>query len=477
MAKIINIIFKYEAKSFLRSRFQILILCVTFILGAYSTYNGNDEIKTQKNAIETVKKIEQNEFHQYEASFQQELVSLQDKQQQEIASDPSYAWHRHGFHAVLPPSDLAPLALGQRDLSPYYYRLTGMSLYYQLFQNEIANPLNLLVGSFDLSFVITYLFPLLIIAFTYGLLSRERERGILPLLKIQSISIRKILLIRLLFYFISLVSLSFAISILGFIVSGVSLSSSNVGDMAAWLITVLFYLSFWFSLLLFIISLNKSSPFNAITAAGCWLLFLIVIPAVLNMITTLNYPDDSTELAGVVRRQGLENEENEEELTKVIDEYLKHHPELHSNDSSFQSKLLAKAYASFSQLNDLKHKKIVDAYTDNVLLRDDLANSFNLINPAVNTQNIFTQIAETNLSTYLNFQKSLETFHQEIIRFYYPKLFKNQPIRQADYKQLPVYEMKVNQNWSSIYFNLLQLLLAGSIFFIIGFILIGRKII
>jgi ABC-2 type transport system permease protein len=48
--------------------------------------------------------------------------------------------------------------------------------YYQLFENELPNPVNLLAGNFDLAFVLIYLFPLLLIVFCYGLFSAEREK-------------------------------------------------------------------------------------------------------------------------------------------------------------------------------------------------------------------------------------------------------------------------------------------------------------
>ena len=177
------------------------MLAVTMLLGGYAIYYGQSEIQAQRDNIDAVTTLEQQEFDRYKASFEEELASLEAEQTHDIASRPAYAWFRHGYHAILPPHDYAPLAIGQRDLFRYYYRLTGMSLYYQLFENELANPMNLLAGNFDLCFVIIYLIPLLIIAFCYGLYSTDKESGVLPLLLIQSLSLQRIITVRWSFYY------------------------------------------------------------------------------------------------------------------------------------------------------------------------------------------------------------------------------------------------------------------------------------
>lgn len=232
MDKVSKTIIRYEWASFLRNKFQLLLLAIIFLFGMYAIYYGTTVVDVQLKTIADVQKIEEEEFHQYQVSFQEELNSVDAKRKRDIASDPSYAWFRHGYHAVLKPHKYAALAIGQRDLHPYYHRLTGMSLYYQLFENEIANPVKLYVGNFDLSFVIIYLFPLLIIAFTFGLYSIEKESGVLALLRIQSIGIRKILIIRLLFYFMLITGFALLISLIGLLVSGNIFTDESL--LAAW---------------------------------------------------------------------------------------------------------------------------------------------------------------------------------------------------------------------------------------------------
>jgi ABC-2 type transport system permease protein len=82
-------------------------------------------------------------------------------------------------YAVMPPAPLAPLAIGQSDLLPYYYKISLRSRDTMLGNDEIENPVHLLSGRFDLAFVTIYLYPLVILALSYNLISAEKEDGTL----------------------------------------------------------------------------------------------------------------------------------------------------------------------------------------------------------------------------------------------------------------------------------------------------------
>lgn len=471
MDKTTQTLIRYEWKSFIRNRFQLLMLAAAFVFGMYAIYYGQSEINGQRQTIEAVTALEQKEFFEYKASFREELTTLEAEQTHDIASRPAYAWYRHGYHAILPPHDYAPLAIGQRDLFRYYYRLTGMSLHYQLFENELANPVNLMAGNFDLSFVLIYLFPLLIIAFCYGLFSAERENGTLALLQIQSVSIRKIILVRLAFYFTMVTGLALLISSIGLLTSGNPLAEENRLPAAAWITGVAAYCAFWFGLMFLIVSFRKNSSFNAISAAGCWLVFLIVVPALLNVLVTTKFPLSSTTLAGLMRRTSLENENDEEEAREVVMEFLAHTPKLAGSDSLLHNNLLSKAYAAFTSLKDINSKEAVDRYMAQVIRRNKWGARFHWLSPAINMQNLQTKMAKTDLHTFLLFHKALANFHESITDFYFSRLFWDKPIRQEDYSNLPVFEMsEIKDRWDAIRIGLSKIMLMAVLAFGIGYV-------
>ena len=118
MHKATKTIIRYEWASFVRNKFQLLLLAIIFLFGMYAIYYGNSVVDVQLKTIADVQKIEEEEFHQYQVSFDEELNSVDTKRKRDLASDPSYAWFRHGYHAVLAPHKYAALAIGQRDFTP-----------------------------------------------------------------------------------------------------------------------------------------------------------------------------------------------------------------------------------------------------------------------------------------------------------------------------------------------------------------------
>lgn len=470
MDKPIETLLRYEWKSFFRNRLQLLMLFVMLLFGLYAIYSGQSEIITQRETIQAVQELEREEFAKYKASFDEEMRSLEEEQVHDIASRPAFAWFRHAYHAIIPPQDYASLAIGQRDLFRYYYRLTGMSLHYQLFENEIANPVNLLIGNFDLSFVLVYLFPLLIIAFCYGLFSSEKENGTLALLQIQPLGLRKIILVRLGFHMLMLIGLALLISLVGLLIAGNPFKTENLVPAMAWMSGVLVYCGFWFALMLLIVSFRKSSSFNALTAVACWLLFLIVIPSILNVFVTTKYPLNSATLAGLTRRTGLENDDQEEVRREVIMEYLAHKPALAGSDSLIKDNMAAKAYAAFTSLKDIDSQREVDHYNDQVVKRNKWTASFNWLSPAVNMQDMLAHVAETDVNTFLHFQASLVDFHEDITDFYFTRLFWGKPILLDDYAKLPTYkEQEVKGRWKTVWLGLGKIAIAGVLAFLFGY--------
>jgi len=439
--KLILLLWQRESISIMRNTFQIIMLGSIFLLGIYAIYYGHSKISVQQKAINDVENIESTEFENYKNSFNTKHISTKEKQLFDIASNPAFAWYRHQYHAILPSNGLAHLSLGQRDIEPYYYKLTSSSLYYQLFGSELANPQKLYVGNFDISFVFIYLFPLLIIAFTYGLYAEEKENGILPLLKLQTIGLRKILILRILFYYVLIVSLSIVLSSIGFMVA----TEINLMDGFLWVLAVLCYLSFWFALMFFLISLKRNSSLTSICAASLWLLFLIVMPAVLNAYANIMYPIDNTTLADVTRRRSIENEDDPNEAKAIIREYLHKRDDLKGADSLMNINTMAKTYASFTALNDNHHRKEVLAYYNQIALRQKKIAQFRWLNPAVNTQGILNKIVETDSKVFQSFYHSIENFHKDITKFYFNRLFLNKNISFEDYNTLPEFNLKIDK--------------------------------
>jgi ABC-2 type transport system permease protein len=320
-----------------------------------------------------------------------------------------------------------------------------------------------------------YLLPLLIIVLGYGLLSADRENGVLPLLHVQAASVRRLLLGKLLFGFSLVAGLAVALSVVGFVVAGAR-PAADAGVLTLWVLTVLAYCAFWFALVWLIVSFNRSSAVNALIAVGLWLLFLLVVPSVLSAALAVVRPVDSSQLATLVRRAAMDNEDSEPAVRAVIRQYLRQHPGLAPpGDTLFQPNLPAKGYAAHFQLTGQRQKPLVDEYLRAIAARETLAARFSLLNPAVNTQNLLSQLAGTDLPSYLRFFNSLPAFHRRIVDFYFPRLFRNQPLTAADYAARPVFQPPAPTS-AGVAAGLLELLSAAAGFFALGYANLPRRL-
>jgi ABC-2 type transport system permease protein len=107
--------------------------------------------------------------------------------------DPVYMGKEGAIRVLaLPPTPLAPVAVGQRDLQPQAVRVnTDVHISAEReTETAMSGPTRRMTGAFDLAFLFVVLFPLVIIALSYELLSGERERGTLAMLLSQPVSQR-----------------------------------------------------------------------------------------------------------------------------------------------------------------------------------------------------------------------------------------------------------------------------------------------
>ena len=149
-------------KSFLRSRMVIVGLLVLLLAGITSIYIGKQHIQRLKNSIAKTDHFQQEHVQRNVQFFNKEMGLL---------------LYYLRFGLVNQTHPLNALTIGQRDVNSSIQNVTIRNLENQRYDTDLFNPYSLLVGNLDFSFVLIYLFPLLIIAFTYNLLSEEKEGG------------------------------------------------------------------------------------------------------------------------------------------------------------------------------------------------------------------------------------------------------------------------------------------------------------
>lgn len=189
------------------------------------------------------------------------------------------------------------------------------------------NPLSFLAGRFDLSFVIVYLFPLIILALSYNMLSGEREQGTLQLLLSQPIGLRSIALGKAALRALVIFGLVALTPLIGLILSGADWRGGGfLPRLLLWVVAVAVYGVFWVALALIVNARGASSATNAVALAACWLLLALIIPSMLNVTVSSLYPVPSrAELITALRGANLDMRRDG---SRLLSEFYQDHPEL-----------------------------------------------------------------------------------------------------------------------------------------------------
>ena len=284
-------ILSFEWKNLWRSNTLKVLLLVVFGAGIYGIYFGKYEIDKQEVRISKVKQYERQQFDSLLAWAGLDTTFAENKKKYLQAVSPTgVGWGKHfTYYLTHEAPGAAGLCLGQRDLYPAYYGFDVADLARQINVGELANPMKLLTGNFDLSYVFVFLFPLLIIALFYDLYAGEKEGGTLSLLQSQSTSLGMILFGKGLLRLLIVWGLATALLALGFLLQGISLRS-NGQLFIQWILIILGYCLLWTILMGIIVWFRQRSALSAMLGLGAWLIFTLITPALLNLFIATHHP-------------------------------------------------------------------------------------------------------------------------------------------------------------------------------------------
>lgn len=268
----LRLIFKHEWRSLSADKTLWIVAALLLAVVGYGVWNGASWAHFQTRTINTAVTDEQKIFDARRADIaeieagRKEVSPFTDPRNPAATGGSSGG----GRYAFMPPAPLAALSVGQSDLNPYYFKVSLQSRQAFIGNDEIENPHNLLAGKFDLSFVVVYLLPLVILALSFNLLSGEKEAGTLALIMSQPVSLRLLLIGKIATRF----ALVLSVIVLSAVAVGVLLGGVNFGAEGAWvrfllwIVAVAFYSAFWFALAVLVNAWGKGSATNAVRSVA-----------------------------------------------------------------------------------------------------------------------------------------------------------------------------------------------------------------
>lgn len=335
------------------------------------------------------------------------------------------------FGIVNEISNLAALSMGQHNINPNTQSVTIRNLEEQKYNSDLQNPWFQHLGNFDFTFVIIYLFPLLIIAFCYNIIAEEKEDGTWKLLLIQSKNFRNILITKFLIRFFSLYSV-FVISVL---IAVFYLKIPINKDFIVFFLLLSAYLIFWFSVCWLIISFNKSSSNNSLALLSIWVLLTLIIPSILNSISFILYPIPEGVATMIESREGYHDkwdEEKEPTIQKFKEIYPQYKNFKHPENEDFSWFW----YFAMQQMGDYEAATISKKFKDKLQLRNNFTKNVGVLFPTTHTLFEANNLAKSDFENFKMFTSALENFHEQKKKFYLFKIFNNEKISPLEWSKV-----------------------------------------
>ncbi|MGB3467267.1 MAG: DUF3526 domain-containing protein [Cyclobacteriaceae bacterium] len=425
-------ILSFEWKNLWRSSTLKVLLLVILVAGIYGIYFGKFEIDKQEARIVQVQQYERQQFDSLLmwAKLDTSIVGNKNKYQQAV-SPTGVGWSKHfTYYLTHETPDAAGLCLGQRDLFPVYYSFNVTDLARQVNTGELANPMKLLTGNFDLSYVFVFLFPLLIVALFYNLYAGEKEGGTLSLLQSQSTSLGMIIFSKGLLRLLIVWGLAGILLLLGFLLQGI-LPGDNGKLFSRWMVIIFGYCLLWAILMGVIIRLRQRSALSAMLGLGVWLIFTLITPALLNLLVLAKEPLPNR--AEVIHATRTQNDQNwGQPKSFVWEKFYPENPQYNDGDTANFTKWY---YASVTLLD--KEANVLKAqFEEQVNKRNTLLKKWEWLAPAAMVHEKLSELSHTDRQSHLKFVKKMHTYHEELKDLYYTRIFSGEQFTIQDLKTL-----------------------------------------
>jgi len=463
-----RVLFSHEIKLLYRNRVLITLFSIILVLLVAALWIGSSMLHQQQRTM---------------GRIQAHRVAAQDSLKARIRRIEAHGMHYPGFiwddptfayntarnegpqYAVKRPFALQALATGQSEVQPFYYKVYITRKQMLVHESEIDNSFLQFIGTFDFSFVVVYLLPLLIIVFTYNILSSEKEQGTWVLLKTSNQSIARLLALRMGIRY-GLFTVFFWVivgPVLALLIGPAFLASTNWWWLVAF---VSLYFAFWFALAFLVNSFSLSSNLNAMSLIFLWLLLGLLVPNLLQIGLNHAYPIPSRIALTTAERDATNRyfEQDGRLLTKEVF----NSPRALIRQASIVTPGMVYGYgvivSKSQQIKDQATRVAEDQLYGQIERQQAAIRRLQLLSPALLLQETLAALAGTHWHQFNQFSRDVDAFRLRTQQFFYPKMASESTFRTftvADADAIPQFRPQVYADYGWLHLGQSLLLYAG----------------
>lgn len=430
-------LWSFEWRLLRREPLILLLTALLVVLGAYASVTGSRFVRAQEATIAELALEERARLD----SLQTVMTRLERGESLAVSPfadprSPAVAGRQLASrYTILPPGPLAPLAIGQRDVQPFWALISTRTKQTFFVNDEIDNPVALLAGRIDLAFVVLVLYPLFILALTFDVVAGERERGTLGLVLSQPVAPSQVLTTKLLVRALVAVLLTVALSVAAALATGVVLTDPTVlARFALWCGMLLLYGAFWFATAMAVNARRLSSAASAVTLLGVWLLVVVILPAVSAAIISVTYPAPSR--LALTTRLREATDAAAQQRQDALAAFMAEHPTYAADAGGGAPDPNVLAVA----LQDAAERMMAPRYAEFDAALDAqrvAADRLRLMSPALVLQGALLDLAGSGEDRFRDYERQFDRFHGEWRAFFNERLLGRQALTATDYAAIP----------------------------------------
>nr|WP_295926440.1 DUF3526 domain-containing protein [uncultured Dyadobacter sp.] len=409
-----------ETKNFVLGKTVLIGTISLLLFGFYGFFHGSQVISRQQESIAAVPQVQKHHLAQIVGHGTGKPVG-------------TTAYYPF-FYTTNPASPWAKFSIGQRDVNPQTLKVKMLAIEGQLYDSELTNPLTLLVGNLDASFVFIFLFPLLIIAFTYNAISEEQENGVWKIVRTTSASIAGAIAGKLLVRLAIIMLAALAIFISAVLALQLPFSTPTF----QLLIVVLLYVLFWFMLSVLVISLGRSSSFNATTLVCIWIFLAILFPGTANIVINDLIAVPEAAQTAIQQREGY-HAKWDQPKKPTMEKFYAVYPQYRRYPIP-DDKYSPGWYYAMQFSGDLESAHSSETLFKKLFQRQRLSELIARYNPVIAAQQSMNKIANSDLTSHIRYLQSVKAHHKQIREYFYPFIFEETPTESIDWAGYPAYE-------------------------------------
>ena len=313
------------------------------------------------------------------------------------------------FATYLPPAPLADFAIGQSDLLPYLGVVSLWNPDARLFARyEIADPVSLALGAFDLGKAILFLLPLVLIVLCFDVLSGDRDAGRLGLVLAQGAHLRALLWIRLAIRAGLVLGVALVVATCAALLPVEALHvSQRLPYFALWSLCVLLYAGFWIAIIALVASRNRSGEATVMPLLLAWAALNLIVPASIAAIAEAVYPSPSR-LAYLAEAREVEVETELAE-PNLAHRFMAEHPDLVVDHDSGIPAYVRTAFFVTSAV-DKATRPVLAEFEAAAAKRDAAVAALRYASPTIIVHGLFNDIAGTSSARHQRYATQVREF-------------------------------------------------------------------